>query len=441
MANSSRMKWPFPNERQRPWYDAFEDFVAALDASGYASREDRHIVLTNGGTITWTVGTSTVEWDSSIDIVAPITGFKWQVDAASFTLDDGELVYVTIPRAPTKTTSVVATKATQVPSTDSALLLCIRVGNRVYFRNGVQLDDGASLTGIGSGSGGGGGGTLQAAYDGGDTIALSDANGPVEINDSAQTGASNALSITKTAQDGSALRSDNRRSGAANLAGDFLGKVKVAGPAAGDTGQPGFHLQPNHSETQGTVTLKRLFLFDDTVGPLGPNSPEFFLVNGDPNGQVTAGGLGSLAFRTDGTIYRKSAAPSVWGGVGGSGGITEHFRVNGDLAGIVTPSNYVDGLIHIESAVTITKIVMTQEIDGSSGDTTVELYKRSTGDAETQITNVGTVTLASGGGDRARVEVTSFANAALVAGDRLGMKITSVQGGGPEDLTVTVVAS
>lgn len=157
MPNSNRMQWPYPSENQQPWFDAFEDFVSAQDASAYASREDRQSILTEGGTISWTVGTSTLEWSANLSVTSPISGFLQNVEASSLVIDAGEVVYVTLTRAPTNNQSLTPVVASQVPSTDSAFVLAVRVGDKVYWRNGLSMDDGDSLTGIGSSQGGGGG--------------------------------------------------------------------------------------------------------------------------------------------------------------------------------------------------------------------------------------------------------------------------------------------
>lgn len=171
MPNSTRMGWAYPSENQRPWFDAFEDFVGAVDASGFAAREDRNAILSDGGTIGWSAGTSTLTWSSSIMILSAATGFRWEVAAGTATLDDGEILYATLNRSPTLNTTVSVSVASQMPSTDGAFALAFRSGGVLYFRNGTQLNDGDTITGIGGGSGGGGGGSgtsqrtvVQAAH-------------------------------------------------------------------------------------------------------------------------------------------------------------------------------------------------------------------------------------------------------------------------------------
>lgn len=155
------MNWPFPSENSAPWYDAFEDMVTALDASGYAAREDRNLVLVGGGNLTWVQSTSTLAWTSDIQILSTITGHVLTVAADSLTLDDGEIAYVNVVRSPTTSSARTPQVASQIQSSDNAFLLAIRVGGNVYFRNGQRLADGETLVGLGAGPSATGGSGLN----------------------------------------------------------------------------------------------------------------------------------------------------------------------------------------------------------------------------------------------------------------------------------------
>jgi hypothetical protein len=158
------MTWPYPAENQQPWFRAFEDFVAAMDASGYASREDRSVIFTGGGVIAWNAGISQLSWLGVIKLLSPIAGFTWNVQPATLTIADGQLVYVELTRSPSGNLNVTPVVASQVPGSDVAMILCVRMGNKIYWRNGLALDDGASVTDIGAGSGGGGGGASYFVF-------------------------------------------------------------------------------------------------------------------------------------------------------------------------------------------------------------------------------------------------------------------------------------
>jgi hypothetical protein len=157
MPSSPRMSWPTIAENQDPWFDAFTGLVNAIDASCYASREDRHAVLMGGGIISFTAATGLLTWAASLEVLAAVTGYLWTLPAGQVTLQDGEIFYVNLVRAPQSGTGLAAQHAMQVPTTDQGFLLAIRRGIRVYFRNGaVALDGhpGAIIQNPGSGGGG-----------------------------------------------------------------------------------------------------------------------------------------------------------------------------------------------------------------------------------------------------------------------------------------------
>ena len=157
MAISPRMNWPYPNDNTRDWFDAFKAFVDAADASGFASRDDRHLILAGGGTIAWSASTSILSWSDTLRIVCPLTGFQLRVAAASVSITDGQVLYVPLTRAPTQNVVVLPVVSGQVPSTDMHLTLAIRIGTKIYWRNGMMMDSGVSFLDIGGGQGGGGG--------------------------------------------------------------------------------------------------------------------------------------------------------------------------------------------------------------------------------------------------------------------------------------------
>ena len=145
MPNSPRMEWPIPTENQNPWYEAFVAFISAQDSSAFAAREDRQIIMLGGGVVSWAAPTLT--WTSVFRLTAPIEGFLWEVPIGSVTIEDGEALYATLVRGPTSNMTVSVAVASQVPSSDQAIVLAVRVGTRIYFRTGLSLGDGESASG------------------------------------------------------------------------------------------------------------------------------------------------------------------------------------------------------------------------------------------------------------------------------------------------------
>lgn len=147
MPNSPRMRWPYPADGQDPWYEVFKSFVDALDVSVFATREDRHLVIGGGGAISWS--SPTLSWTDPIHIAAAITGFQWQIPAnAGVVLQDGQVLYVSLVRGPTRNITLDVVVSNTVPSTDEALVLAVRYGNYVYLRSGVSILSGSSIGGF-----------------------------------------------------------------------------------------------------------------------------------------------------------------------------------------------------------------------------------------------------------------------------------------------------
>lgn len=143
MPNSTRMRWPYPSQDQDPWFDAFISMIQGMDASGYASREDRQLIL--GGSSVWTFAVGgNLSWDSALDVLCTITGLRGTLPAGNVDLEDGDSLYVTLTRNP-RTNVALAAQVGKVPSTDSDYVICVRFGDAVYFRTGLSLSIGNSV--------------------------------------------------------------------------------------------------------------------------------------------------------------------------------------------------------------------------------------------------------------------------------------------------------
>lgn len=144
---TSRMKWSIPQEGASPWYPKFQSLMAEIDAAVYATREDRNMLLTGGGTTSWNSGTGVLSWTEDFVLTAPVTGFRWNVTASSVTLQDGYLIYATVTRAPSTNkivTGQVAQRVPTEPSGNDQILIGMRVGTFIIFRNGFVLATGDS---------------------------------------------------------------------------------------------------------------------------------------------------------------------------------------------------------------------------------------------------------------------------------------------------------
>lgn len=142
MPNTDRMRWPYPSEDQDPWFDAFVSLLQGQDASGYASREDRQLILGGGGVWTFTAG-GNLSWDAVLDVLCTITGLRGTLPVGDVDLIDGQALYVTLTRNP-RTNVALTAQVGSVPSTDDDYVICVRFGDVVYFRHGLALVAGTS---------------------------------------------------------------------------------------------------------------------------------------------------------------------------------------------------------------------------------------------------------------------------------------------------------
>lgn len=149
VALSPFLQWPLPQEDQDPWIDGFLALIAAIDASAYGpSVEDRNIVLMSSATITFAAESDALSWNADLDLLCAPRGVLWKVTARSVTIRDGEMLAIQITRSPTSSVVAAPYVARTVPAEGrapgDALVLAIRRGTRLYWRNGKITQSGAS---------------------------------------------------------------------------------------------------------------------------------------------------------------------------------------------------------------------------------------------------------------------------------------------------------
>ena len=165
--SSPRMQWPYPSREDDPWYDFFQDFVLAVDSTGYGHREDRSIIWGGGGTLSWDLGSETWAWTDTISAYSPIGSRLLQIPAGSISgWAAGEVVYIALVRQPLENRTLALLKASQLPDNDNAMAVAVRIGDVVYFRTGISLGDGNTAAGIAPVPGGGGGSALKIEDEG-----------------------------------------------------------------------------------------------------------------------------------------------------------------------------------------------------------------------------------------------------------------------------------
>ena len=153
----------YPVYKVREWYDSYKSALLAVDQELYAAREDRNLIISGGGTFSFSSGTLT--WSSAINIFSPVVGFNCTVPAGNIAITDASVVYVTLTRAPTQNVSLTFSQAANLSLANgtSAFIFGIRQGSLFYVRNGRVIANGESFSLLQQSSiTGGSSGNLQA---------------------------------------------------------------------------------------------------------------------------------------------------------------------------------------------------------------------------------------------------------------------------------------
>lgn len=147
MPTSPRMGWPVPAEEQDPYYETFSAMVAAQDASVFATREDRNVLMMAGGTFTFNGTSGLLSWDTAIEINSAVSGFLWSIPSGSIVVAEGEYIFTKLVRNPTQNTTLDIETGARLPTNDPdrPLVIGLRRGNRIYFRGNKVLLNGQSI--------------------------------------------------------------------------------------------------------------------------------------------------------------------------------------------------------------------------------------------------------------------------------------------------------
>ena len=149
MPLTSRIKIPYPSINKDNWYSDFKNMVESFDSVLFSAREDRNLIITGGGTVSFNIAldVGTLTWSANIEIFCPSTGFYGVVAPGSLLLDNSELFYVHLVRAPLSNATVTFITANDLSTSsqpDNAYLLGFRKDTLVYFRDGFIIGDGES---------------------------------------------------------------------------------------------------------------------------------------------------------------------------------------------------------------------------------------------------------------------------------------------------------
>lgn len=190
MPYTLKTKFPYPDFKVDPWFDAFISMVEALDYEFWAEWEDRNIILMRGGQISWSVVNAKLSWTNDIEVLSALVGFYLRIPAGYVNLQEGEMFYVSAVRSPTGIVTVEARVASQLRETEKGedfVVIAVRRNNKIYFRNGAHLGDGDSyflfeVNYFGSGGGSQGSPFITMATNEVNPAVIPDVVGMFEVN-------------------------------------------------------------------------------------------------------------------------------------------------------------------------------------------------------------------------------------------------------------------
>lgn len=149
MARTARNNWPYPNNDQANYFTAFKNFVNAVDAAFFTTREDKNFVLFGGGVVSFNATSGELTWSSALQGVSATSGFHWYIPevaaGGTATLQDGEFLFVELTRNPQLAVEVPVSVGSQIDPNDDCLVLAQRLGSAVIWRNGAIIGNGQSI--------------------------------------------------------------------------------------------------------------------------------------------------------------------------------------------------------------------------------------------------------------------------------------------------------
>jgi len=139
--------FPYPSEREQPFYDTYKAGELAKDAAIYANSDNTNIVWQGGGVFSWNASTDTLFWTGTIYVNGYHTPFGGFIPEGSIRLQEDEVIYFKMPRLVQNDYAELSLyRSSRIYLEGTRLhdlkLFVARHGSTVYFANGLSLKDG-----------------------------------------------------------------------------------------------------------------------------------------------------------------------------------------------------------------------------------------------------------------------------------------------------------
>jgi len=159
-----RLKLPYPANLAAGYYPTIKSFFLQNDAVQWALAENDNLTYQGGGLFSWSSTTALLSWTDTIAATSFTSNTQARALIAgppapggSISLNDGEVVFFTMPRLMTTDVTVNLVKSTLINQSSGTKmndlrLFCARIGDTIYFPYGKSLKDGESIVLWGGGS-------------------------------------------------------------------------------------------------------------------------------------------------------------------------------------------------------------------------------------------------------------------------------------------------
>jgi hypothetical protein len=142
-----RNDFPYPSEREQPFYDAYKAGELAKDAAIFANSDNSNVVWQKGGIFSWDAATNTLFWTDTIYVNGHHSAFGGLIPEGSVVLQENEVIYFQLPRlVQNEDMELDLFRSTRIFKEGARLhdlrLFVTRRDDVLYFANGCTLRDG-----------------------------------------------------------------------------------------------------------------------------------------------------------------------------------------------------------------------------------------------------------------------------------------------------------
>lgn len=151
-----RNQFPYPSEREEPFYESYKAGEIQKDASIFANADNSNLQFIGGGTFSWDAANDLLFWTDTIQVNGFHTPFGGYIPTGSVLIEPDEVVYFKMPRLVQNSdmeldlyrSSRIYVEGVRL---NDLRLFVVRKNDTLYFYNGKSLQDGDTGVLFGSG--------------------------------------------------------------------------------------------------------------------------------------------------------------------------------------------------------------------------------------------------------------------------------------------------